>query len=539
MRLRRGMTRREVLRGAGAGMVLGLGGGGLATRGDAAAPDRTLTVGTLLNIKTLDPGRTLENATNNVDHATYDTLVTFWGEDVKVIRPSLATSWSVSADGRTYTFTLRPNVKFASGNPFTAADVKWSLERQINLKGNGAFLTNGVDAVVALDPMTVAIHLDAPNPALLPILTDPALSPIDSKLVTAQGGDAGPDAVTKDKAEAWLNQHSAGTGPYVLDSYTPNQQLTMVRNPNYWNGSPKLDRIALRQIPVASDQAQMVQKGDLDIAMVLGPDQAKSLRNTPGVIVKSALALNVVDVMMNNNPQIGGPFSNQKVQQAVRYALDYDGILALAAPGSVRAAGILPTNLPGARPTKEVVKADPAHARALLQEANLADISGNYIFSSTLQSFGIDATLLAQKIQQDLSAVGIKLTLQDLPYAVQVQMYRDGKIPFGTGGWIADYSDVSDYLVFLPGGTVGKRVGWLPGQSKDAQDLVQMGQAAATAVDPAKRIALYQNIDRRITEVGPFVPLFQPAVPYAIRSNIRGVAYTTGWYIDWGSVWKG
>ena len=97
----------------------------------------------LLNINTLDPGRTLENATNNIDHVTYDALVTFEGEDLKTIRPSLATQWTMSPDGLTYTFTLRPNVKFASGNPMTAADFKWSFERLMNIKGNGAWLLDG------------------------------------------------------------------------------------------------------------------------------------------------------------------------------------------------------------------------------------------------------------------------------------------------------------------------------------------------------------------------------------------------------------
>jgi peptide/nickel transport system substrate-binding protein len=112
----------------------------LAARADAAPPagGKVLAVATLLNIKTLDPGRTLENATNTVDHVTYDTLVTFEGEDLKTIRPSLATRWTASPDGPTHTFTLRPNVRFASGNPLAAADFKWSFERLMNLKGNGA-----------------------------------------------------------------------------------------------------------------------------------------------------------------------------------------------------------------------------------------------------------------------------------------------------------------------------------------------------------------------------------------------------------------
>jgi peptide/nickel transport system substrate-binding protein len=156
----------------------------------ADADEKVLTVGTSLDIKTLDPGRTNENAVNSVNHVAYDTLVTFQGEDLKTIRPRLATRWTVSPDGRTYTFTLRPNLRFATGNPLTSADVKWAFDRLIAINGPGAFTLSGVDAVEAPDPLTVVLRLKDPKPAMLAILTDPVLSPLDTKLVMAHGGDA-------------------------------------------------------------------------------------------------------------------------------------------------------------------------------------------------------------------------------------------------------------------------------------------------------------------------------------------------------------
>ncbi|HET9001728.1 MAG TPA: ABC transporter substrate-binding protein [bacterium] len=535
------MTRRDILREGARGVLLAAGAGLLDVHEALAGPasaEIVLSVGTLLNIKTLDPGRTLENATNNVDHVTYDTLVTFAGEDVTTIRPSLATRWAISPDGLTYTFTLRPNVKFASGNPFTSADVKWSFERLMHIKGNGAFLLNGLDAIMAPNPTTVVMKLSKPVPALLPILTDPALSPVDTKLVMQNGGDASADAKEKDTAEAYLNAHSAGTGPFMLASYTPNQELVLVKNPTHWRGAPKLDRVVLRNVVESGTQALLIEKGDLDIVVGIGADQARKLRNVPGVTVKSSLALNVVNVVMNNNPQVGGAFSHPKVRQAVRYALDYVGIMALTGPGSVRAAGVIPTNLPGARPPREAAKTDRDRAKALLKEANLGDIEGTFIFSSTIAAYGVDVSVLAQKVQHDLAAVGIKLKLNDFPYTVQVQMSRDGKIPIGIGGWLADYMDVSDYLVFLPGRTVGKRLGWFSDSSPEAQEIVKLGETAEVETNPTKRVALYQEVDRRIAEAGPFVPLYQPAVPYAFRSNVRGVTYTTGWYTDYSTITK-
>ena len=130
-------------------------------------------------IQSLDPGHTIETTSNMVNHSAYDSLMTFAGEDLETPMPSLATSWTISADGTTYTFELREGVTFASGNSLTSADVKWSFERVINLKSNSAFLLETVKDIEAPDPQTVVIRLDHPFPALLAILSSPALGILD------------------------------------------------------------------------------------------------------------------------------------------------------------------------------------------------------------------------------------------------------------------------------------------------------------------------------------------------------------------------
>src|SRR5262249_22425659 len=216
----------------------------------AASPTQDqLIVGDYFTIKTLDPGRTLEILSWTINHATYDSLVTFLGEDLKTPRPSLATSWDVSPDGRMYTFTLRPGVKFASGNALTSADVKWTLDRVKNLKSNPTFFLDGVDEVQAPNPATVVIRLSEPKPSIIPRLASPSLAPPDSKVLMANGGDASTDAKTKDAAEPYLNAHSPGTGAFVLESYTPNQEAVLRRNPTHWRKPSPLDRIVIRNIP--------------------------------------------------------------------------------------------------------------------------------------------------------------------------------------------------------------------------------------------------------------------------------------------------
>lgn len=539
----RGMTRRQVLRTGAAASLAVLGGGVLSAAGSrpaAAQPagGKVLSVATLLNIHTLDPGRTLENGTNNIDHVTYDTLVTFEGDDLKTIRPSLATKWTVSPDGLTYTFSLRPNVKFASGNPMTSADFKWSFERLIHIKGSGAWLLDGVSSVDAPDPGTFVIKVSKPKPALLPILTTPSLAPLDTKVVTTHGGASGPDAATKDTAESWLNAQSAGTGPFVLQSYTPGSQIVLTRNPNYWRQSSGIDRVVIQNVDEPGTQALLVQKGSMDVAVNIQSDQARELRHVPGVVVESFLQLNVVDIFFNTNPQVSGPFANPKVREAIRYAIDYQGVMALTAPGSRRSAGIIPPSFPGARPTSEAPKTDKARARAILQQANLSNLEGQFYYSSTYAGFGLDLAVLAQKLQQDLAAIGITLKLIDEPYAIENTAMRQGKLPMGLGGWLADYMDQSDYLVFLPGRTVGNRLLWATDSSPEAAAITKLGQQVEGETDPAKALALYQQIDRRLSTDGPYIPLYQPAAPLAYRSTLKGLNYNTGWYVDYSTITK-
>lgn len=533
----RGVSRRTVLRGLGAGVLLGT----AALPGEAAAAGGdlgTLVVGGLALFRTLDPGRTIEVNGMSVEKACYDTLVTFYGEDLRTPRPLLATAWQTSADGRRFTFTLRAGVHFASGNELTSADVKWSFDRVLNLKANTSFLFDGVEGVDAPNPATVVVRTKAAKPDLIPILSHQGLSVLDSKLLTQNGGDAGPDANSRDHAEPYLFQHSAGSGPFMLQSYISSQELILVRNPRYWGRAPQLQRIVIRHVPDPVTQALQVVRGDIDVASSIGPDQEEPLRRAPNVVVRATPAATTFYVLMNNNPDVGGPFSNPKIQQAVRYGLDYDGIMKIAGPGAARLAGVIPTLMPGSLPPSAAAKQDLARARALVKESGLAAVAGKFQYSSDAIQFGIPTSLIAQKIQADLQRVGINLTLDGLPNVTALTLYRGGKDQFGCWGWAADWPDASDFLVYAPGRVVGKRAGWLPSASPTAQRIASLADAAEAEPDTKKRIAMLQQFEHLLADAGPYVPLFQPAIPFAHRSNVTGVSYNSVWALDLAAIRK-
>ena len=185
-----------------------------APRAQTTADPKTLVVGAAFDIKSLDPARGFEQIGGMVHKATYNTLVTLADNDISQIVPDLAQTWEVSPDAKTFTFHLRPGVTFQnSGNPMTSADVKWSLERAIAIKGNPSFLLEGITSVETPDPATVVVHKSDPDPAFISKGSFAVFAVLDSKTVQAHGGTNAPDAAThrhrRAMAQSELGRHRA------------------------------------------------------------------------------------------------------------------------------------------------------------------------------------------------------------------------------------------------------------------------------------------------------------------------------------------
>lgn len=193
----------------------GSSGGSSATGGGTSgtsSASSSLVVETSFVLKTLDPARMFEPTGLMIDHTLYDTLLSYKGSDVTTPVPGLASSYTASADAKTYTFTLRSGVTFANGDPVTASDVVFSLMRTKNVEGNPSFLMAGITAT-APSANTVVLTCATANTAIPAIVTNPALGIVDAKKVQAAGGSDGADAAKSDKAETALNTTSAGSGP--------------------------------------------------------------------------------------------------------------------------------------------------------------------------------------------------------------------------------------------------------------------------------------------------------------------------------------
>lgn len=516
-----------------------------------AQDEKVLVIGHAESTDSYDPARGYTQTSGIVERVTYETLVTFPNTDASSIIPMLASSWEVSEDGLTYSFTLRDGAVFSSGNAVTADDVVFSVNRLKNVKSSPAFQADNIASVEAVDAKTAKITLATPNPAFLSLLASAFFSITDSAVVKANGGTDAVGADTADQAGPYLDGKSAGSGPYLLDSWEKTVKTVLVRNPNYQGAAPYFDRVIINNIPEAAAQKDALEAGDVDLALDLTSDQIGTLKDNPDISIFSGPGNITHFLLMNDDPAIGGVVANPKVQLAIRYALDYDGYKALW--GGVTPGTNLAVQFAGAFGEDKAFKRDTDKAGSLLDEAGFVDddndpatprvatkdalyteagkpleISLDYP-DFTFQ--GVNMNTNAQKVQSDLAEVGIKVNLNVGDLQTKLQEYRDGKEGFGYWFWGPDFLDPSDFLAFLPGGPVAtNRANWKPDSlSAEAADWIAQAKVES---DPAKRLDIFTKLQDYAQQNGAFAPFNQPAVQTAFLSNLEGYVWHPQWLVD-------
>ncbi len=312
------------------------------------------------DVKTLDPGREFEFGAAFVDLNVYDTLVAHKSpKELNTFLPILATEWKVSPDGKEYTFKLRPNVKFASGNPFTAEDVKFSLTRLKNLKANPGWMMDPLKEVVVIDPMTVKTVLNDSFADWLPVLSGPNAAIMDSKLAKEHGATDSATADKDDKAEEWLNQNSAGGGPFILKGWQKNNVIIMERNPNYWKGPAKIAKIEARDVPSPATQKLQVENGDVDVALNITPDLTAAMKGNKNVKIQLGQSLDNMYMGLTVDPALHPALAKKEVRQAIRHAVDRAGIIKLTNGRAVIGPAVYPIGVLGLETQADADRAEP------------------------------------------------------------------------------------------------------------------------------------------------------------------------------------
>jgi peptide/nickel transport system substrate-binding protein len=477
--------------------------GGVPLYGAPAAAT-TLVIDKSLDVQTADPGRDNTTTGRMLFHAVYDTLLTFNTADVSKPDPMLAESYTVSKDAKTFTFVLRQGAVFSDGTPVTSADVVFSFNRLRNLRGGAAYLAGGL-TVTASDPRTVVLTSEKPNLAVPYLLTNPSLSVLNSKVVIANGGTDAANANQADRAQAYLNDNSVGSGRYVIERFSTSDQIVLRANPRFWGTKPTYARIVMRNV-IGLTQRLDVMQGSTQVALDIPPDQLSGLREQ-GLQVVTGRYPTVWYFQANANPAISAVTSNRKFREAIRYGLDYKSMVELGGPGARQACGIVSSLFPGGLPDRECVQRNLGKAREALQSSGLSQPTAGLEYPSDISINGLQFRPIAERIKAQLAEVGINIELRPAPLGPVLERWVNGRAEMTLWSTSARFPHSSHYLIFIPGRASAIAAGWPAGT--DAQ-LEALGARAETATTADEMARVWRDIQRRMVfSDAPYFPFME------------------------------
>ena len=477
------------------------------------------------DVITLDPAREFEFGAAFVDLNVYDTLVAHKSpKELTTFLPIMATEWKVSPDGKEWTFKLRPNVKFASGNPFTAEDVKFSLTRLKNLKGNPGWMMDPLKEVVVIDPMTVKTVLNDAFADWLSVLSGPNAAIMDSKLAKEHGATDSATADKDDKAEEWLNQNSAGGGPFILKSWQKNNVVIMERNPNYWKGPAKIAKIEARDVPSPATQKLQVENGDVDVALNITPDLTAAMKNNKNVRILVGQSLDNMYMGLTVDPALQPALAKKEVRQAIRHAVSREEIIKLTNGRAVIGPAVYPIGVLGLETQADADRLNPKFdlklAKDLLAKAGFPNgFKYKLTYGTGPSPAGITYESAAQIIQSDLKKIGIEVQLEPVEFMVMLTRYRaKGEMAVISYNQ-PDYIGPSDFTGQMILHTWAPRLRWDDPKAKD------MAKKADAEIDAKRRSSMYKELLAYLVENGPYVNLVQGKAEVVVRPNIEGYEY--------------
>src|SRR5262249_54685649 len=399
----------------------------------AAQPAGTRVVGLVAEPVNLDPAQVTDLNSGRVGRRIVETLVAFAEESTQIV-PGLAESWTISKDGLWYTFKLHRGIKFHDGTPMNAEAVKFYIERQIrpehsaNKLGKVPFANyffGNVKAVEDIAESNVRFVLKEPRASFLAVLTAGAASVVS------------PTAVRKWGTDYALNP--VGTGPFRYASWQRGQQVVLEKNPDYWRGPVKIDRVVYR--PIVEDQARLTEllTGAVDMIVGVPPDFVGQLEGNAKVSVQKQVGAHVWYLGINNQKK---PFDDRRVRQALNYAINKEAIVkdVLKGTGSPSSGPVLPGTW-GAEPALKAYPYDPARAKKLLAEAGYPNGFATTLWVPESGSGMQSPVAMSTVMQSNLKAVGITVTLQTMEWGAYLAKLRSREQDLFALSWMAGSED--------------------------------------------------------------------------------------------------
>lgn len=498
-------------------------------------PDTLVIVREISSISDWDPAVSQILDVQEINLDIYDRLVGFDRRSGDKLIPMLAESYEISEDGATITFKMRDGVKFHSGNPLTAKDAVYSLRRLLLLGREPSasmrqlgFTPENIDAnLTAPDDKTFVMTLPeklAPS-LVITMMSSASFSIVDSKLLQEHEKDG-------DFGSAWLSDRasggaSAGSGPFMIQTYRPQEMVILTRNDDYWQFKPEMKRVIFRHVPEAGTQRLLLEKGDADVAFNLTSNDAADLDKMDNVKVEYFPSRKILYFGFN---MLNKPFDNPKVIKAMRYLVDYEGLSTTIMKdiGTIHQT-FIPSGWLGALEEKPF-SLDVAKAKALLAEAGYPD-GFEFNFTAYNRKPEMD---LATSFQATAAEAGIKVNVINAPVSQTIPLYREQKLEalqLSYSGGYADPHATTSKFAYNPGALPGAdkskswpseltwRLGWFP------TELSEKTLAASKELDTDKRAKMYEDIQRAQWEEGPFIHLFQTTQALGMGAKVHGYLF--------------
>lgn len=465
--------------------------------------EQKLTYVSMTDAVGTSPILTNDSASSNILRCVYETL---FMKDPKTgeIKPLLAESYE-NPDQNTWVIKLKKGIKFQDGTPFNSQAVKYTFEKIMDPKTASprASLLKSVDSIETPDDNTVIMHTKEPYGIMLTALAHDNLSIVNPK--ADQERDINKDAT------------GAGTGPYLFKEWVPGDHITLVKNPDYWNGAPKLDSVTFKVVPEMATAVSMLESGEADFLNGVPPEHIDRLKNNPDIEVTIIEGNPTYYVGFNFEKK---PFDNLKVRQAISYAINKDAYIGTLNGLGYKSNGIIGPKLIGY--DKEIENHgydyDVAKAKQILAEAGYPDG-----LKVVLTVANTDVYMkMAPFIQAQLKEIGITVELNVLDWASYLASCKAGKQDMYLGGWSNVTGDGEELLYpqFYSGS-----IGASNYSRYNKPDMDQLILKCRNTVDQNERLKNLREANIAFTDDVAWIPLYNSSVTLAARKNVKGIEF--------------
>ncbi len=506
---------------AAAIVPVGFWGVGLA---QAQAP-KTLVIAIGADQTGLDPQTVENNESGFVMSTIFDSIVNYKPGSSDV-GPGLAESWTISPDGKVYTFHIRHNVNFQDGTPMNARTVAQDVDRAIN-PNNPCYVLARKD-VDTYDDFTFGSVKDG-TVAKMDVLDDYTLrftlpqpnAPFITSLAMVWQGIMSPAATKQYNCDA--SQHPVGTGPFKFVEAVRNDHITLDANAAYWGGRPKVDRLIFQIVPESATRMLQLERSQVQVLADVPPSDYSRVTGNKDLKLYSAPGLTILGVGMSNDL---GPFKDVRVRQAMNYAVDKDAINKGLYGGATTASQGMPPVLWGYNKSVDPYPYDAAKAKQLLTEAGFASgfTTEMIVYANPRGYNPIGGAKLGEAVQGYLAKVGVNVKITQYEWGAYLDKYRHTPWEgFAISGWSGDNGDPDNFLgdLFEWDEVAGKARANNASRHHDVayDKLIVQGRQVT---DQAKRAAIYEQANKLLHDDAAWIFINHTNQVRATRTNVTG-----------------